>query len=205
MKISIIDYGLGNLHSVYGAIERIGGKVSITNDVSELKKSDKLILPGVGAFADGMESLKKLGLIEPLKELIIEQKKPIFAICLGFQLLAKESSEFGNHKGLGFIDAIVRKIKRNNKQIIIPHVGWNDMIKFQDSYLWNEIPKDTLFYYVHSYHVVCNNKRIIIGKCHYGIEFVSAIEYENIVATQFHPEKSQYFGLQILKNFIEKK
>jgi len=204
MKIAIIDYGLGNIRSVYGAIDKIGASVTITDNISKLKKSDKLILPGVGAFADGMENLKQKGLIEPLFEMVVEQKKPIFAICLGFQLLAKESSEFGDHKGLGLIDAKVRKIKIKDKKFRIPHVGWNDMIKVRDSFLWAEIPKDTLFYYVHSYHVICNDEKIIIGKCKYGIEFVSAIQYENIVATQFHPEKSQYFGLQLLKNFIEK-
>ena len=157
MKVSIIDYGLGNLHSVYGAISKTGVKVTITNDINKLEKSDKLILPGVGAFADGIGNLKKMGLIEPLNHLVVEEKKPILAICLGFQLLAKHSDEFGSHEGLGFINARVRKIKKINEKIKIPHVGWNDLVQVQNSFLWNDIPRDTLFYYVHSYHVICED------------------------------------------------
>jgi glutamine amidotransferase len=117
VKIAIIDYGLGNLRSVYGAVEKLGHRAIITNDISEIEEADKLILPGVGAFGDGMNNLTNLGLIEPLTKLVIDDEKPILAICLGFQLLANESHEFGLHKGLGWIDAVVKKIDTKNADL----------------------------------------------------------------------------------------
>jgi len=204
MRISIIDYGLGNLHSVLGAVRKTGYDAIVTNNISELYKSDKLILPGVGAFEDGIKNLKQLNLMDPLHELVNIKKKPILGICLGFQLLAKESFEFGCHRGLGWVDATVKKLSFNDEKIRIPHVGWNNLIQKKESKLWSKVPKDALFYYVHSYFMDCQNKEIIIGKCNYGNEFVSAIEQQNIIGTQFHPEKSQFFGLKIIKNFIEK-
>ena len=204
MKIAIIDYGLGNLHSVLGAVRKVGYDAVITNKKIEIQNADRLILPGVGAYADGMRNLKKLNLIESLEELVNLKKKPILGICLGFQLMAKESFEFGHHKGLGWIDASVEKFKFEDKKVRVPHVGWNDLLKHRDTILWDGIPTDTIFYYVHSYYVNCKNENVITGKCRYGIEFVSAIQKQNIFATQFHPEKSQFYGLKIIKNFIEK-
>ena len=151
-----------------------------------------------------MKNLKNLDLIEPLEEFVNIKKKPILGICLGFQLLAKESFEFGHHKGLGWIDASVKKFILDEFKLRIPHVGWNDLLKNRDCILWEGIPNDAIFYYVHSYFVHCKNEKIIAGKCKYGIEFVSAIQQENIFGTQFHPEKSQFYGLEIIKNFIEK-
>ena len=151
-----------------------------------------------------MKNLNDLGLIEPLTKLVLDKKKPILAICLGFQLLAKESYEFGLHKGLGWIDASVKKIDNQNPELRIPHVGWNDLLITKNCRLWDNIPENGLFYYVHSFHVHCKSNDIVVGKCNYGFKFVSAIEQENIFATQFHPEKSQFYGLEVLKNFIEK-
>ena len=204
MKISIIDYGLGNLYSVLGAVCKIGYEAKITNDASEIKTSDKLILPGVGAYADGMRNIKNLNLLEPLDEFVNIKKKPILGICLGFQLFAQESFEFGHHKGLGWIDASVERFSLEDKKIRIPHVGWNNFIKYRNNVLWDGIPSDTVFYYVHSYHVNCKNEKIITAKCSHGIKFVSAIQQQNIFGTQFHPEKSQFYGLEVIKNFIEK-
>jgi glutamine amidotransferase len=204
MKIAIIDYELGNLRSVYGAVEKLGHQAYITNDIEKLEEADKLILPGVGAFEDGMKNLNNLSLIEPLTKLVFNEKKPILAICLGFQLLANESHEFGRHKGLGWIDAEVKKIDTKNSDLRVPHVGWNDLFMSRDCILWESIPEDALFYYVHSFQVSCASDNIVVGKCIYGTEFTSAIQQENIYATQFHPEKSQYYGLEVLKNFIEK-
>ena len=204
MKIGIIDYGLGNLHSVLGAVRKVGYDAVITNDTLEIENFDKLILPGVGAYADGIRNIKDLNLIQPLEEFVKIKKKPILGICLGFQLLANESFEFGHHKGLGWIDASVEKFSLEDKKIRVPHVGWNDLLICRDNVLWDGIPNDAIFYYVHSYYVNCKNDKIITGKCRYGVEFVSAIQQENIFATQFHPEKSQFNGLRILKNFIEK-
>lgn len=204
MQISIIDYGLGNLHSVLGAVRKSGYNAKITNNISKILKSDKIILPGVGAFHDGMKNLKNLNLIDTLEEFVKIKKKPILGICLGFQLLAKDSFEFGHHKGLGWIDASISKLPNKGKKIRIPHIGWNDLLKSRDVEIFNGIPDNALFYYVHSYYMNCQNEKIIAGKCKYGIEFVSAIQDKNIIGTQFHPEKSQYYGLKIIKNFIEK-
>lgn len=204
MQISIIDYGLGNLHSVLGAIHKLEYDAKVTNDISTILSSDKIILPGVGAFEDGMKNLINLNLIDVLEDFVNIKKRPILGICLGFQLLAKESYEFGQHKGLGWIDASIKKLYSKNIKIRVPHVGWNNLFKCKESKLFDGIPNSSLFYYVHSYFMNCENEKIIIGKCKYGLEFVSAIQQQNIFGTQFHPEKSQLYGLQILKNFLEK-
>jgi imidazole glycerol-phosphate synthase subunit HisH len=204
MNIAIVDYGLGNLRSVYGAVAKLGHRAFITNDISKLEEADKLILPGVGAFGDGMNNLINLGLVESLTRLVLDEKKPILAICLGFQLLANKSLEFGQHKGLGWIDAVVRKIDTQKTHLRVPHVGWNDLFVYRDCVLWERIPKEALFYYVHSFYVDCKSDEIVVGECNYGIKFTSAVKQGNIYGTQFHPEKSQYHGLEVLKNFIEK-
>lgn len=200
--IAIIDYKLGNLRSVAGAVARLGHEPRITSRPEDLKEADKLILPGVGAFADGMKNLRELGLIEPLAALVLNDCKPILGICLGFQLMAMDSSEFGYHEGLGWLDASVIRIEPDDPGLRIPHVGWNDLRKAAVDPLFREIPDDALFYYVHSYHVRCNRPEIVLGTCDYGVPFVAAVRQNNIYAVQFHPEKSQLAGLQLLKNFL---
>jgi len=202
--IVIIDYGLGNLHSVAGAVNKLGYHPKISSEIRDIERAKKLILPGVGAFADGMKNLKNLGLIKPLTDLVVKEKKPILGICLGFQLMADESYEFGHHKGLGWIKAPVIKLKPNDKGLRVPHVGWDEVTQTGGSPLFENIPKDALFYYVHSFHLDCHDRDIVIGKCDYGMEFTSAIENDNICGTQFHPEKSQLSGLTFLKNYLEK-
>jgi glutamine amidotransferase len=201
--IAIVNYGLGNLRSVAGAVERLGGEAVITNDADELLKAEKLILPGVGAFGDGIKNLRALGLEDILNQLVLEESKPIFGICLGFQLMAKESCEFGYHQGLGWIDAVVEKIDTNGR-LRLPHVGWNDLFQRKKSVLFENVPGNALFYYVHSYHVRCLDQNIIVGECDYGMRFTAAVEEDNIFGTQFHPEKSQQWGLELLKNYLEK-
>ncbi|MCK5541085.1 MAG: imidazole glycerol phosphate synthase subunit HisH [Desulfobacterales bacterium] len=203
-KIAIINYGLGNLRSVAGAVERVGFKPLITNSPKEIRDSEKMIIPGVGAFGDGIKNINELNIITDLEKFIYEDKKPVLGICLGFQLMALSSCEFGRHDGLGWIDATVEKMEGNNGAYRLPHVGWSDLIQLQSSILFEKIPKEALFYYVHSYHVVCKTTKNIIGECEYGNKFVSVIEKDNIYGTQFHPEKSQKWGLQLLKNFLEK-
>ena len=200
--IGIIDYGLGNLQSVAGAVEKLGFKAVITSEITELERADKLILPGVGAFADGMKNLQELHLIEPLTKLILEKKKPILGICLGFQLMAKEGFEFGHHPGLGWLDASVIKLEPG-KELRIPHVGWNGLQQAKESILWRGIHAEALFYYTHSFHVKMNTEQNVIGQCNYGIPFTAAVQQGNIYGTQFHPEKSQQFGLALLHNFLE--
>lgn len=203
--IAIIDYGLGNLRSVAGAVAKLGFEPQITDRVDALTTAEKLILPGVGAFGDGMANLRERNLIEPLAELVIRQRKPILGICLGAQLLARSSEEFGHHAGLGWIDAVAVKLAPG-AEYRLPHVGWNELVQACPSPLFDGIPTDALFYYVHSFHVRASDPEIVVGTCSYGAEvFAAAIKWGNIVATQFHPEKSQQHGLQLLKNFLQMK
>lgn len=201
--IGIINYGVGNLRSVAGAVERLEHEAVVTNDPEVLSKAEKLILPGVGAFGDGMKKLHGYGLVPLLTDLVLEKKKPILGICLGFQLMARSSEEFGVHKGLGWIDADVIRMAVNS-ELRLPHVGWNELRQTKESLLFSHIPSDALFYYVHSYHVKCGQPGIIAGECDYGLRFTASVETDNIFGTQFHPEKSQQWGLQVLDNFLEK-
>lgn len=201
--IGIIDYGLGNLTSVAGAIEKLGYEPVITCNVAKLEQAHKLILPGVGAFGDGMRNLHDRGLVDPLTQMVVSGGKPILGICLGSQLLARESEEFGHNNGLGWIDATVRRLRPEKKTMRIPHVGWNNLIQIKESILFTDVPDDALFYYVHSYCISAADRDIVIGTCEYGVRFVAAVQTGNIYATQFHPEKSQQHGLTLLGNFLD--
>ena len=203
MKIALIDYGSGNLQSAYKALELVSNckkKILITSNSKDLLKADKIILPGVGAFADCMKGLKSIsGMIDVLNEVVLEKKKPFLGICIGMQLLATEGKEKGNHKGLGWIKGKVIKIKKN-KKIKIPHMGWNTVKVISK----HPILKRKKFesYFVHSYNFICRDKKNIIATCDYQQKITAIVGKENIIGTQFHPEKSQKIGLEILKNFI---
>ncbi|MBN2126501.1 MAG: imidazole glycerol phosphate synthase subunit HisH [Deltaproteobacteria bacterium] len=201
--IGIVQYGLGNTRSVAGAVERLGFEPVLTDRPELLARADKLILPGVGAFGDGMKNLKDRGLVEALNSLVGEQHKPILGICLGFQLMAERGYEFGDHQGLGWIKAEVVKMETRG-ELRLPHVGWNDLFQIRESLLWEGIPSNALFYYVHSYHVRCEEEGIVVGESEYGYRFVAAVEKVNVYGTQFHPEKSQQWGLEVLRNFLER-
>ncbi|MBN2881016.1 imidazole glycerol phosphate synthase subunit HisH [Candidatus Woesearchaeota archaeon] len=200
--ITIIDYGMGNLGSIKNMIEKLGGEAEITSDVEIIKNATKLILPGVGSFDSGMTNLKSLGLIDVLNKKVLVEKTPILGICLGMQLISK-SSEEGILPGLCWIDAQTIKFKLDDKSLKIPHMGWNYIKIEKDTKLFSDALENSRFYFVHSYHVVCNDKNDILTTTEYGINFVSAVNRENIYATQFHPEKSHKFGMKIMKNFIE--
>jgi glutamine amidotransferase len=202
--IGIIDFGLGNLTSVAGAVAKVGFDPIVTNNPDELARMDKLILPGVGAFGDGMKKLHSGGLVDPLNDLVLNQRKPILGICLGFQLIAKSSDEYGSHGGLGWVDAEIKKINPSDNTLRVPHVGWNELYQVNSSILFDDIPDGELFYYVHSHRMEKSSADIAIGECDYGGRFVSAIQSGNVYGTQFHPEKSQFHGLALLKNFLEK-
>ena len=202
--VVVVDYGLGNLRSVAGAVEKVAYMPLISNRIEDLEKADKLILPGVGAFGDGMTNLHRLGLVEPLTRFVMQQGKPILGICLGSQLMARDGYEFGYHQGLGWIEASVTKLETGNNGLRVPHVGWNSLVQLKDSLLFCGIPQDVLFYYVHSFHVQCDPRDIVVGECEYGVKFVAAFQQGNIYGTQFHPEKSQLYGLTLLKNFLER-
>ncbi|OGY44942.1 MAG: imidazole glycerol phosphate synthase, glutamine amidotransferase subunit [Candidatus Buchananbacteria bacterium RIFCSPHIGHO2_01_FULL_39_14] len=200
--LAIIDYDMGNLRSVAKAFELLDTKVLITYNQKEISEASHLVLPGVGAFADGMANLKKYGLIDFLADQVLVKKKPILGICLGLQLMAKQSEEFGIHQGLGWLDAQVKAFDLKNYDLKVPHVGWNNIELVGHCPIFLGIKQNSAFYFVHSYHFVPNNLEIVSAKCNYGIDFVAAVWQKNIFATQFHPEKSQFLGLKILKNFL---
>jgi len=199
--ITIIDYGVGNLKSVQKAFDYLGYPVEVTNDLDKLKNATILVLPGVGAFEEGMAQLTKMGAIPIIKD-HIKQKKPFLGICLGFQLLFETSEENGIHQGLGIFKGAVKNFTdRIDSNLKIPHMGWNTLSPIQSHYL-KGLPDHPFVYFVHSYFVEAEPD-IILSKTTYGLEFVSAIAKDNVLATQFHPEKSGDVGLSILKNFCE--
>jgi len=202
--IVIIDYGMGNLGSIYNMLRKISVKSLITSSIEEIEKANKLILPGVGAYDNGMINLERLGLIPVLNHKVNGQHTPILAICLGMQLIAKRSEE-GELNGLGWIDAEAVRFRfdLSNKDLKIPHMGWNTINAFQNSPIFQDLYPDTRFYFVHSYHVKCNDESNVISHTHYGFDFTSAVQKYNIYGVQFHPEKSHKFGMKLLANFAE--
>lgn len=199
-NIVIIDYGMGNLRSVQKAFEHIGANAIITNDRMLIQNASKLVLPGVGAFKDAMHNLHSLGLIDLLNEEILEKKKLFLGICLGMQLIATKSYEFGETKGLGWIDAEITRFA--DTDLKIPHVGWNNVIYANTSPIYEAIPDNSDFYFVHSYYFD-SDRTYATGITDYGCKFIASVQKENIYATQFHPEKSQIYGLKIIENFAK--
>jgi len=200
--ICIIDFGMGNLHSVYKAIKRVGADVQVINSPLGIDKYDKIILPGVGDFKKGMINLKSAGFIESINIQVIEKKIPILGICLGMQLLTTYSEE-GNVEGLDLIKAKTIHFKNLGipDDLKIPHIGWNNIINCTSDELLSGCDNE-MVYFVHSYAVICSNTADVICETNYGVTFHSGIQKENIYGVQFHPEKSHKAGLKILKNFI---
>ncbi len=201
--IAIIDYNMGNLRSVENAFLKLGKKVTIVKTPDEIKKYDKVILPGVGAFGDAMEHLKENNLDKAIIE-FSKSGKPLLGICLGMQLLLESSDEFGNHKGLSLIPGTVEKFDKTKFEtpLKIPHMGWNELHVKKESPLFNGLNNEIYLYFVHSHHAICDEK-YTIGETYYGYNFTSAINKDNIYGFQPHPEKSHENGLKILKNFTE--
>lgn len=202
--IAIIDYGMGNLRSVHKALQRLNIESIITRNVKEIQSADKLILPGVGHFGNGMRKLKDYNLLDILNQKVLKDKTPILGICLGMQLFGN-SSEEGNIKGLGWLNAISVKFNIKDKlKYKIPHMGWNSIEIKNKNPLLSGIANYDEFYFVHSYHMMCENSGDILTTTDYEYVFVSSLQHENIFGTQFHPEKSHKKGLQILENFALK-
>ncbi|MFC2136160.1 imidazole glycerol phosphate synthase subunit HisH [Bacteroidota bacterium] len=199
----IIDYGMGNLRSVYNKFKKMNVECLISSDFNDLERADKLILPGVGHFKYGMQKLTELNLLETLNKKVMERKTPILGICLGTQLFAKHSEE-GDCIGLGWIDAEVVKFNVSDKiKYKVPHVGWNNVKIYNANLLGEAIVPEDQFYFVHSYHLRSNNHNEVWMTTIYDYEFVSAVHRDNIYGTQFHPEKSHDCGYELLKKFAE--
>ena len=201
--IAIIDYGMGNLKSVKRKMDRIGARSIITSDPEELRRCEKIILPGVGHFARAVSEIKKRGLWDLLSEQVLIEKKNILGICLGMQLMAKRSEE-GSVAGLGWINANVLRFKVSDAiKFKVPHTGWNTLIKINESPLLAGINLNSEFYFVHSFHLQCTNMKDIITETIYDYPFTSVIQNGNIFGVQFHPEKSHDAGELLLRNFTK--
>lgn len=215
--IAIIDYGMGNLRSVEKGFRKVGVDVTVTNSPAVVRKADAVVLPGVGAFKDCMRELTNLKLIDAVVD-AIKKGKPYLGICLGLQVLFSESEEFGKCRGLDVLRGKVKKFQGTSYKVQegklatcnlqlatlkVPHMGWNEIKIQKNNPLFKEIPDKSYFYFVHSFYVVPEDTSIISTTTDYGIEFTSSVRKDNIFAVQFHPEKSQAVGLQVLKNFGE--
>ena len=199
--IVIIDYGMGNLKSIQKAFERLEIESKISADLAEIKQASKLILPGVGHFAQAMQHIHKMNLLEVLNEKVLQQKTPILGICLGMQLLCNFSEE-GDVEGLSWLNAKTVRFRVQDKiKYKIPHIGWNSIKIQKDNPLFAGLGESGLFYFVHSYHVVCEDQSDVLSSSLYDYNFTSAVQRDNIYGTQFHPEKSRKIGMRILKNF----
>jgi glutamine amidotransferase len=199
--IAIVDYQMGNLRSVQKGFEKVGHEATITSNIDDLLRSEKVVLPGVGAFADAIAELRRREMEQPLREMAA-QGKPLLGICLGLQLLFDVSHEDGRHEGLGIIPGEVKRFELS-AQYKVPHMGWNQSVIRKQAPHLAGIAEGTYFYFVHSYYVVPNDPSVIALEAEYEKPFCAAVWRDNIFATQFHPEKSQANGLRILKNFAE--
>ncbi len=208
-QITIIDYGLGNLLSLRAAFEHCGAKVELTSEPEKLKRADRLLLPGVGAFSAAMDNLRTKGLVDPIFEFVATEH-PLLGVCLGMQLLFDRSEEFGHHNGLALIPGGVKSIPHHRidgTPLRVPHVGWNEMEYpdhgCSDGAILNNIAAQKSVYFVHSYHAEPRNKEHVLSFCRYGGHKINAIvQFNNIVGCQFHPEKSGETGLNIIRNFL---
>ena len=202
--LALIDYNMGNITSVANAFSAIGEDVKITSNSEDLKQAKAIILPGVGAFADGMENLKSLGVMETLHEEVIEKGKPYLGICLGLQFLATKGHEHVECNGFGWIKGTVRPLNPSGREFKVPHIGWNNVSLLGESgSLYDGLGESPVFYFVHSFHFVADDKSnvVVTAVCSHGEKVVASIQQDNIFGVQFHPEKSQGAGLRLIKNF----
>lgn len=201
-NIIIIDYGAGNLRSVQKSFEFIGFPAKISQEASEIERASHLVFPGNGAFGKCMHGLESLNIKEAI-DIFIKKGNPFLGLCIGLQALFDKSYEFGEHKGLGYIKGEIKRFPENLLQdgLKIPQIGWNSVHFERENRLFKNIPNDTYFYFIHSFYATCADQANVIGSTEYGIKYTSAVSKENIHAVQFHPEKSQKYGLEILKNF----
>jgi glutamine amidotransferase len=200
--VVVVDYGLGNLFSVAKAFEMLTAPVKISGEAEDIRAADRIVLPGIGAFGDGMKYLRASGLDRVLEEEVMGKKKPFLGICLGLQLLAEAGEEHGEHRGFGWIKGRVRKLRVEEFGLKVPHIGWNDLSVIRPHPLFAGVKPDADFYFVHSFQLDCGDPEDLAATATYGEQVTAAIHRGNIVATQFHPEKSQESGLKLLENFL---
>lgn len=200
-RVAIIDYGMCNLDSVKRAVEICGGTAVITSNVADIKNSDRIILPGVGAFPSAMANIRKLSIDVLLFEQVIEKRVPFLGICLGMQMIATKSWEIQETEGLGWIDGEVIRLD-SDKKVRVPHMGWNEVHILRETPLFEGVQSGKDFYFVHSYHFRPIDDKVVIAETIYGGKFVSAVQKDNIFGVQFHPEKSLQSGLRLIKNFL---
>ena len=201
-RVAIVDYKLCNLDSVQRAFETLGAKAFITDDPSDLARADRIVLPGVGAFPDAMRNLRTLGLDDGLGVQVLEAGAPFLGVCLGMQLIAALGHEVEDTKGLGWIDAHVARLEPSAQDRRIPHVGWNEVRAERESPLLDGIPPNADFYFVHSFHMACADASDVLATTPYCGGFTSIVQREHVFGVQFHPEKSQQWGLRLLRNFL---
>lgn len=204
-SVAVIDYGMGNLHSVAKALEHAGARqVLVTSEAQQILDADRVVLPGVGAIRECITELRRLGLDQVVRQLVTE--KPLLGICVGMQMLLEHSEENGGVDGLGLFPGAVRlfgnSLTEDGQRLKVPHMGWNQVKQTIDHPLWHRIDQDGRFYFVHSYYASPDKQSQMAGRCHYGVDFAAALAQDNIFATQFHPEKSHTNGLQLLQNFL---
>ena len=200
--IVIVDYGMGNVGSIANMLKKIGAQATLSADTYQIASADKLILPGVGAFDSCMQGLQARNLIPVLNECVLQRRIPILGICLGMQLFTRTSEE-GKLPGLGWVNANTVRFRPQEQQLVrVPHMGWNSIQIQKSGALFPSFEEDSRFYFVHSYHVVCDSQEDVTALTRYGADFVSSFEHDNILGVQFHPEKSHRAGLQLLSNFV---
>lgn len=198
-RIVVVDYGAGNLRSVARAVAHVGHEPNVTSDPHDVATADALIVPGVGAAADTMRNLREHKMVEPVRE-YVASGRPFFGVCMGQQALLSVSEEGGEHECLGIIPGRVKKLPGGQK---VPHMGWNNVRQRTPHPIFEGIPDESYFYFVHSYYPEPANPSVVIGETEYGVTFASVLARDNIVATQFHPEKSGEMGLRMYRNFLQ--
>jgi len=203
MRIGIINYGMGNLGSIQNALESLGADSFIMGSPDMLESADRIILPGVGAFAAAVKHLEEDQWIPGIKQAVVEQQRPLLGICLGMQLLLSSGDEGGHCKGLGFIEGEVKRLQLKDASLRVPHMGWNEVDYTCDSPIFQNIPDQSDFYFVHSYAAIPVSDDDVIARTKYGGDFVVAIRRKNVFGVQFHPEKSSIPGRKLLQNFLE--
>lgn len=201
-EIIIIDYSMGNLRSVENAFEAVGAAARISSDPRDLDRAPGIVLPGVGAFGDGMRNLREAGWVDALEREVRERGKLFLGLCLGMQLLASRGTEHGDHEGLGFTPGTVVRLSMNGAGVRVPHIGWNEVRFTTTAGLFEGLGEAEDFYFVHSYVLEPDDHGLVTGVCDHGGEFAASVALGNVFGTQFHPEKSQQAGLTVLRNFV---